>query len=265
MTKILEQPVTDSQLASRVKDGDQLAALELFLRYEPHISHLAARHGTAVAFDREDVRQECFIHVVHAAVKAVEENENFARIFVNLAGNAVADEASKYRHPVPIPLTTFRRVHDAVKKLGSPAAAREYLAAETGWYHVSHDVFDSVWLLAFGVHLEWSGAPSQDQMSYADVIADPGTPSAFASIENQDYTRYLLDLLAEHKGPQYREVVARMFGLDGFPAALFDPRTGNFIPATSKIVAAEMGIHDVTVRRIWAKARAFLTIHAEEF
>lgn len=251
--------LSDEELATRVSEGDPHAALALLGRYEPHVSKLAARHGISVAFDRDDVRQEAAIQLVHCATEAVTRGEPFLKTFINSAGNTIADEAAKYRHPVPIPLRTFRYVHDAVKKFdGDAAAAREYLSTVAVYpARVSTETFDAVWLLAFGVHLDWGSSD--------EVIAEPATTNPFASIEDRDYVRYLLDLLESDKGPQYREVVARMFGLDGHPSALFDPRTGNFIPATSKIVAAEMGLRDDSVRRIWSKARAFLTIHAEEF
>lgn len=269
MTDLIDATtITDGELSTKVKAGDQLAALKLFLRYEPHIYRLAGRHGNHVAFDRDDVRQECFIQVVQCAVKSVDTDQPFLKTFINSAGNAIAEEAAKYRHPVPIPLRTFRYVHDAVRKLGSPQAARYYLSTvATGSERVSAETFDAIWLLAFGVHLEWSDTTNRAGDSMTSVEAsytDPAAHDAFASIENADYARYLLDLVEEGLGPQAREVLARTYGLDGFPTALWDPKKDAFIGATSAIVAAEMGIHDVTVRRVRSRAIAYLQINAEE-
>lgn len=249
--------VTDSDLASRVHDGNQLAALELFVRYEPFVRRLAARHGTHVCFDREDVRQEMFIQVVLCAVKAIDTGEDFAKVFTGDAQNAVALEAAKYKHPVPIPVWTFRLVHAAVKEHGSPAKAREALAAAESWRRVSPDLFDAVWLLAFGVHLEWSTP------SVAQTVVDE-SPDQFAAIEDADYARYLLDLVEHGLGQKAREVIARTYGLDGYPAAIWNQGKDEFLPATSAVVAAEMGLHDVTVRRIRSRAIAYLQINAEE-
>lgn len=274
MTDLIDAPtVTDGDLSAAVKAGDHVAALELFLRYSPHISRLAARHGTHVAFDREDVTQECFIQVVQSAMKSAETGEPFARVFVNMADNAIAEEAAKYRHPVPIPLWTFRLVHSAVKDHdGNAAAARKALANHPeSWRRVSPETFDAIWLLAFGVHLEWSEpvkltgvANGGGTTSIQEVIADHSTTDAFASIENQDYVRYLLDLVEHGLGPQAREVLARTYGLEGYPAALWDAKKDAFIAASSAIVAAEMGVHEVTVRRVRSRAIAYLQIHAEE-
>lgn len=253
----------DEVLAAEFVDGNREAAVEMSHRYAAFIRSVASQYGQFVAFDREDAAQAAFVSMLVAMREVSETGVEFRKLFMDKAREDLRQEADKYRAAVPVglPTTMLRRVIAAVRLFGGDArAARDYLAdaAPTG-QRMARDTFDSVWLLAFGAHLEWSEPSGEKGLRVEETVADT-TTDAFCDVDNRDAIERLLAMLT----PGEREVMGRLYGLDGYPAALYDKKRDTFISATSAIVGTQMGMHAESIRRIHSRCLAKLQIHAED-
>lgn len=248
---------SDDVLAAEVKSGNPVAALALFDRYAGFVHNLCGKYGNFVAFDREDVSQTVFISLLIAAVDAIESGEDFTRVFHNRAIQDLKDESARQRFPVPLPYHTFVTVYRAVSRFdGDAAAAREWLAEEAPGQRVTRETFDAVWLIAFGVHLEWSSHPNHSNYgavthatSYAEMVGDPAAHDAFSTIEDRDAVERMLGMLTNVE----REVIERTYGLNGHE------------PQTSPVIGTVLGMFPDSVRRIHTRVIAKLQIHAEDY
>jgi hypothetical protein len=262
---------TSKKLAAEFVAGRADAALALAEGYGDFIDGVAAQYGTSVAFDREDAKQTALAVLLTVAREVCQTGAEFRKTFMDRAREELRGESNKYLAGVTLPTTTLRRVVETAKRFGGNAqAAREYLADEApAGQRVTRETFDSVWLLAHGVHLEWSEPAGDKGLTVGEVVADRPA-DGFQDIENSAAVGWLLSL--PHPTMQdrpiltdeEREVIARIYGLDGHPAALYDKKTDRFISATSAIVGAQMGMRAESIRRIHSRCIAKLQIHAED-
>lgn len=229
--------MTIENLAIRVTQGDHDAVLELLDQFEPMISKLTYTYGVHPTFDRDDARQECVLALYDAAQEVADGvTDSFTAAFHNRAREILRTRCAEHRCAVRLPLTTFRRINEAVKAHdGDVAAARRWLQHEAPpSQRVTGPTFDAIWFLAFGEVITWFEYTSDDGpgLMIADVQADPRSPSALSTVEDRLAVEQLLSGLTDRQ----REMVSRRFGL------------GDFEPQEYSVIAAAMGMKEGAVR-----------------
>lgn len=236
-----------------VRDNDPEAALTLFNRYERLVSRLASRYSDGTAYDANDARQDCFLALYDAAAKLVEDpGHSFAHHFRSKASKFLRVESSRMGPSLATPYIQIERVAAAVRQLGSATLAREWLATDAPAHmRVSRESFDQIWYVSFGKHVEWNDPAARDMeggtLTAEATVADRSVDRSFQSVEDREAVGRLIMTLPL----QWQEVLVRLYGLDGYGEH------------TSQAVAAVLGLHEVSVRKIHSKALARLQMNSD--